>query len=156
MHIMVACFIRSSEASSRRIPQDFADIDVEVAKLFKQFNAHSPLPGAYVVQLEAASDRDTVIAKLLVIGRRWPHQFQFVATPIMRRGSYDGLLPPDDWEVLNELSKEESILSIIGRSSLPTTTVADRLLGRSSPTPKAKVPDALRRSLEDEKGEENK
>ncbi|MEX2359606.1 MAG: hypothetical protein WD803_00850 [Gammaproteobacteria bacterium] len=74
----------------------------------EQLNGYSwvrPLSTYYVVNVQSAQDRDELVDKLVGVAKRHTETIYFVVTPVMTGGGYNGWLPKDLWDKINQRTK---------------------------------------------------
>jgi hypothetical protein len=64
-----------------------------------------PLATFYIVNISTAEQRDGIVDALSAVARRFSETINFVVTPPMIGGGYNGWLPKDLWDKINERAK---------------------------------------------------
>jgi hypothetical protein len=59
----------------------------------------------YIVKVNSQTDWDSILTKLQAVGRKYTPDVNFVLTPLMSGGRYDGWLPKDLWTKIGERTK---------------------------------------------------
>lgn len=95
MHIAVTWDINSSGDS-------WSSINDEMKNVLNPYSWARPLSTFYVVRVNSEHDRTTIINELTAIASRSSFIINFVVTPLMSSGAYDGYLPTDMWDNINE------------------------------------------------------
>ncbi|MCI0915277.1 hypothetical protein [Pseudomonas putida] len=60
-----------------------------------------PLNTLFVVKVWSVQDRDAIIEAMTNVARQHPSDVQFLCTPVMTGGSYNGWLPENMWNEIN-------------------------------------------------------
>lgn len=97
MHIVVSWDI--SAAGDRH-----AELNKGMKEALSGFSWARPLTTFYVVKVDSESDRTMIQSRLLEIARSEAASVNFIVSPVMAGGRYDGYLPSDMWEKLNKRS----------------------------------------------------
>lgn len=63
-----------------------------------------PLTTFYVVRINAESDREAIRDRLVKVAGGVSEKVHVVLSPVMAGGRYDGYLPKDMWDKLNQRS----------------------------------------------------
>ena len=79
-------------------------IRAEIAMTLDGKYTESPLEDVYVVQLADNTEWKELVSALQVIGAKYPQRLQFILTPLMEGGTYDGWIPKHMWPKLNAIS----------------------------------------------------
>jgi hypothetical protein len=64
-----------------------------------------PLSTFYIVNISTGEQRDSIVDALTAVAKRFPEKIYFVVTPPMSGGGYNGWLPKDLWDKINERAK---------------------------------------------------
>lgn len=72
----------------------------------KSYSWVRPLGTLYVVKVTSTEDRDSLVDRLTAIVKNLPEKVHFVVTPTMSGGRYNGWLPKDLWDKINERTEQ--------------------------------------------------
>lgn len=97
MHIVVSWDI---SASGNRL----TEIDNKMRQGLKGYSWVRPLKAFYVVQVTSEEDRKNIKSALVGVAKEATEHVNFVVSPAMSGGRYDGYLPQDMWEKINKRS----------------------------------------------------
>ena len=64
-----------------------------------------PLSTFYVVKVSSSDHRDQLIDQLVSVAKANTEKIHFVASPAMTGGGYNGWLPKDLWDKINQRTK---------------------------------------------------
>ena len=64
-----------------------------------------PLSTFYIVKVNSAEQRDNLVDALISVIKQSHEKIHFVVTPLMTGGGYNGWLPQDLWDKINERTK---------------------------------------------------
>ncbi len=99
MHFIVAWEINA--AAQRRIPE----IEKQLESCFIKYRWVCPLDNFYIIQARNSQDYLSVRQSLARTIRKFPNdEVFFIMGPMMRGGRYDGLLPEEVWEEVNDIT----------------------------------------------------
>jgi len=77
-------------------------INDQVREALKPYSWARPLSTFYVVRVAGEADRSAIQSALVSIAKSVTESVNFVVSPIMSSGRYDGYLPTDMWKNINE------------------------------------------------------
>jgi hypothetical protein len=98
MHFFVAWEI---EAKGSRAEE----IDKKMRQCLREFNWVRPLGDLYIVKVRSSKQWEKVNDDLSEVANHYGNaQISFIIGPLMKGGRYDGLLPGDIWESINEIT----------------------------------------------------
>ena len=95
MHIAISWDINAED-------QRWKSIDRQMRKAIRQYSWVRPLSTFYVVEISSKADRNIIVDNLLKVAESVSETVHFLATPLMASGLYDGYLPEDSWDEINE------------------------------------------------------
>ncbi len=95
MHIAVSWDI---SASGDR----WNDINNELKAVIAAYSWVKPLNTFYIIKIDAEPSRRSIKDQLIAVARKTTETVHFVVTPVMSGGRYDGFLPKDTWELINQ------------------------------------------------------
>ncbi len=98
MHIAVTWDISASG-------EIWSSINERMRDVLKPYSWARPLSTFYVVKVNGEYDRTAIREGLTAIASSSSSTVHFVVTPLMSSGSYDGYLPKDMWDNINERTK---------------------------------------------------
>ena len=111
MHLMIA--FRTTEDEEGYL------VEEQIESALSKYEKVQPIAGVWVVRLSWESDRDKIVSDIQTIGQ--VHRLLFMVSPIMQAGGYQGLLPNEHWQTLNEVSKPMGLFEVLGRGVKPKT-----------------------------------
>lgn len=94
MHVVISWDIESSE--------NWTSINEALIACMKSYSWVKPLNTLYVVQVSSLEDRDKLISQLTEVAKQQPDDIQFLCTPVMSGGAYNGWLPGNMWNEINK------------------------------------------------------
>lgn len=94
MHIMLSWDI---SATGDRWQQ----INDQLLACIKPYSWVRPLHNTYVVQLISAEQRTSMTTALTNVAKTVPETVNFLMSPLMTGGGYQGWLPQDTWKAIN-------------------------------------------------------
>ncbi len=97
MHIVVSWDISAS--GNKPI-----ELEGKMIQCLKRYPWVRPLKSTYVVQVTSEEDRKTIINSLTEVANEADVSVNFILTPLMSGGRYNGYLPHDMWEKINKIS----------------------------------------------------
>lgn len=66
-----------------------------------------PLDNFYIVEVSSPSDWNNIFKALSEVAGKYPEdKVNFIMGPLIQKASYDGLLPHDAWEPINEITSD--------------------------------------------------
>lgn len=95
MHIAVTWDISTSG-------DNWSSINERMRDVLKPYSWARPLSTFYVVKVNGEHDRTAIKEGLTAIASSSSSKIHFVVTPLMSSGSYDGYLPKDMWDNINQ------------------------------------------------------
>jgi len=98
MHIVISWDI--SAAGAR-----WTQINEQLQQQLVNFAYFKPLNTFYIVRVNSEQDRVNIRDALQRVSKAQVERVLLVVSPVMIGGSYDGLLPPDQWLKINELTR---------------------------------------------------
>ena len=98
MHFVVACEIKAVLARK-------TEIQTEVYACLKPYSFVRPISNVYVVKVDSQVQADLILQSLVSIGKKYGSHLNFIVTPVMSGGSYNGWLPPNFWPEIAERTK---------------------------------------------------
>ena len=78
------------------------EINDAMKVLLKGYSWVKPLKTFYVIKVDAAEQREKLIDGLVEVVGRYSEAINFVATPVMSGGGYNGWLPSEMWEKIEK------------------------------------------------------
>jgi len=81
-----------------------AELNKNMRNALEGFSWARPLTTFYVVKVDSESDRTAIHNRLLEVAKSDSATVNFIISPVMAGGRYDGYLPSDMWEKLNKRS----------------------------------------------------
>lgn len=78
------------------------EINEELKALIKGYSWVRPLKTVYVLKINSQEDREKLIESLTARIKEKNYSVNLLVTPVMSGGRYNGLLPKDLWEKINE------------------------------------------------------
>ena len=97
MHIVISWDIKTSQPH-------WGTIDTKMQEGLSGYSWVRPLSTFYVVKTVSEQDRAIIRDRLLKVAKSASKTVHFILSPTMSGGRYDGYLPNDSWEKLNERS----------------------------------------------------
>ena len=97
MHIIVSWDI---SASGER----HSELNKKMREGLDGYSWARPLTTFYVVRIETEAARDTIQSRLELVAKTAPEDVNFVVSPAMNGGRYNGFLPKDMWDKINKRS----------------------------------------------------
>ncbi len=95
MHLIIAINIHSSLTVTYRS---------QVTRVFSNFRNYEPIPNFFIIRVTNVLDYQNISTQIeqLVTGIAG---ISVVISPLMQSGKYRGILPPDFWNTINQLSE---------------------------------------------------
>lgn len=94
MHMVVSWDISAEGDRWSRVNED-------LKKALDGFSWARPLSTFYVIRVAGEADRKKIQDRLLAKARATPEKVNYIVSPVMPSGRYDGYLPGDVWPKLN-------------------------------------------------------
>ena len=82
------------------------EIDTALANCLKGYSWVRPLKDFYIVRIESNADWDKIVQAMVEVGRQYKGEVNFIFSPVMQGGSYNGWLPKTMWDKIRERAKE--------------------------------------------------
>ena len=98
MHVMLAWDIAASG------PRE-VEIRDQLREVIQGYSWARPLGAVYVVKVTDAEDRERSIEKLTMTAKNIDEKVNFLISPPMEGGRYNGWLPKEMWEKINQRVK---------------------------------------------------
>src|SRR5579862_4148872 len=97
MHVMLAWDITASGARWEELNKSLRDC-------LKQYSWVRVLRTVYVVRLMSEQAWSELVSDLTKVASAAPETVHFIVTPLMSAGAYNGYLPEQSWQKINERS----------------------------------------------------
>lgn len=97
MHFVVSWDLKSSG-------EKWTEQNEKMKAVLKPYSWVRPLSTFYIVKVNGQSDWDLIRNNLTAVSES-ENKINFVMTPLMSGGSYNGMLPSKTWADINERSK---------------------------------------------------
>jgi hypothetical protein len=78
------------------------EINDKLEAVIKTHSWVRSFPSLYVVKVSSTEERDELVVKLTEIAKSVPEKVNFIITPVMTGGRYNGFLPKDLWDKIND------------------------------------------------------
>lgn len=95
MHVALSWDI---SASGERWTQ----INNAMREQFKGYSWVRPLRTFYVIKVQSTDDRDALVNRIVEVTKGFTETIHFVVTPVMSGGGYNGWLPQELWDKINQ------------------------------------------------------
>ena len=95
MHVVISWDISASG-------DQWDTINERMREQIKPFSWARPLSTFYVVRIAGETDRQSIKKQLTSVAKSVSETVHFVISPLMSAGRYDGYLPNDSWNKINE------------------------------------------------------
>lgn len=95
MHIAVSWDIKAENPR-------WGIINERLLEKIKPYSWVRPVNTFYVIKVDSVERRVEIVKSLTQAAQGVPESVFFVVTPLMVGGRYDGLLPKENWDQLNE------------------------------------------------------
>lgn len=59
----------------------------------------------FIIHVETQTEWDSLLHDLAALSREIPETFRFIMSPPMEGGRYNGILPRDEWEEINAITR---------------------------------------------------
>ena len=97
MHFVLSYDLGATGTRRTQIQQDLDNI-------LQPYRWARRLSTFYIIEVHNTQDWDTILAQLQTLSRNITQRFNFVMSPIMHGGRYDGILGEGDWDHVNEVT----------------------------------------------------
>ena len=77
-------------------------LNQQMLKVLKPYSWVRPLSTFYIVQIRTESVRGTMQSALEAVAKAAPERIQFLISPAMQGGRYNGYVSRDTWPEINE------------------------------------------------------
>nr|WP_225777345.1 hypothetical protein [Pseudomonas sp. Marseille-Q3773] len=94
MHVVISWDIHAKE--------NWNLINEKLSACMSTYSWVKPLNTLYVVQVSSLEDRDQLVARLTQVAKQQPDKVEFLCTPVMSGGAYNGWLPGNMWNEINK------------------------------------------------------
>src|SRR2546423_14215510 len=81
------------------------EIDMALKACLSGYSSVSALPYLYIIKVNSQTDWDSIREKLVSVGRVYTSDVNFIITPLMNGGQYNGWLPKNLWPQIEERNK---------------------------------------------------
>lgn len=99
MHFILAW---DSEAPDRRSNE----IENQIEGCIKIYAYVSPIQNVYLIQVRSSKDYERIQNGLTLISETFESDdMNFIMSPLMKGGTYDGIVPEDLWAAINNITK---------------------------------------------------
>ena len=98
MHFVVSWDISASG-------EEWTRLNDQMKSKLSPYSWVRPLTTLYVVQVTGQSTWNTILSELQAVGKANSPKINFIVTPLMSGGQYNGMLAPNLWEELNKRSQ---------------------------------------------------
>jgi hypothetical protein len=84
---------------------EWTRLNEQMREKLKPYSWVRPLTTFYVVQVPSQETWDFILRTLTEFSKNNSSKINFVMTPLMSGGRYNGVLPPNMWEEINKRSQ---------------------------------------------------
>ncbi len=95
MHVAVTWDIKTSGAR-------WTELDEQMRNVLKAYSWVRPLSTFYIVRVNGELDRQTILGTMTTVAKSTTESINFLISPVMSAGQYDGYLPENTWKDINE------------------------------------------------------
>lgn len=97
MHFVVSWDIEA-------IGEEWNTEDTKLRDKLKAYSWVRPLKTLYIVKVDSQAIWDSILTELGAVAKSSPKTVHFIMSPLMSGGRYNGILPQDAWDGINERS----------------------------------------------------
>lgn len=91
MHFIISWDIKAVQDARKK------EIDDALKNCLKTYSWVRPLESFYVVKVDSKATWDSILACMTAVGRTYGNEVNFIFSPLMQGGEYNGWLPETTW-----------------------------------------------------------
>lgn len=83
---------------------EWTDLNDKMRAILKPYSWARPLTTFYVVNVPSQETWNKILAELSTFAKGHPNKINFIMSPLMQGGKYNGILPNNMWDEINKRS----------------------------------------------------
>ena len=95
-------FILSYDLSASGVRRN--EVEEKINEIIKPHKWAKRLSTLYILEVHSDSDWNSILQQLQNLSNNIPEKFEFIMSPAMHGGRYDGSLKTGDWDFVNEIT----------------------------------------------------
>ena len=103
MHLAIGLDIRASTDRKNEIAKNIKDV------VFKKNKFAKRLGNFYIIKINSNEEANIILDALTSFANEQAETINFIMTPVMTGGRYNGLLKKGSWDFINEITDENEL-----------------------------------------------